>query len=31
MFNWDSLNARLNSYYKAWSDKKKKHKKIKEY
>ena len=30
-FNWDSLQARLNSYYKAWSYKKKKHKKIKAY
>ena len=28
-FNWDSLHARLNSYYKAWSYKKKKHKRIK--
>ena len=28
-FNWDSLHARLNSHYKAWSYKKKKHKKIK--
>ena len=27
-FNWDSLHARLNSHYKAWSYKKKKHKKI---
>ena len=27
--NWDSLHARLNSHYKAWSYKKKKHKKIK--
>ena len=26
-FNWDSLHARLNSHYKAWSYKKKKHKK----
>ena len=26
--NWDSLHARLNSYYEAWSYKKKKHKKI---
>ena len=25
--NWDSLHARLNSHYKAWSYKKKKHKK----
>ena len=28
-FNWDSLYARLNSHYKAWSYKNKKHKKIK--
>ena len=28
-FDWDSLHARLNSHYKAWSHKKKKHKKIK--
>ena len=28
-FNWDSLHARLNSHYKAWSHKKKIHKKIK--
>ena len=28
---WDSLHARLNSHYKAWSYKKKKHKKIKVY
>ena len=28
-FNWDSLHARLNSHYKAWSYKKKKYKKIK--
>ena len=27
--NWDSLHARLNSHYKAWSYEKKKHKKIK--
>ena len=27
-FNWDSLHARLNSHYEAWSHKKKKHKKI---
>ena len=27
-FNWDSLHARLNSHYEAWSYKKKKHKKI---
>ena len=26
-FNWDSLHARLNSHYEAWSYKKKKHKK----
>ena len=25
--NWDSLHSRLNSHYKAWSYKKKKHKK----
>ena len=24
LFNWDSLHARLNSHYEAWSDKKKK-------
>ena len=30
-FNWDSLQARLNSHYRAWSYKKKKHKKIKAY
>ena len=30
-FNWDSLHARLNSCCKAWSYKKKKHKKIKAY
>ena len=29
--NWDSLHARLGSHYKAWSYKKKKHKKIKTY
>ena len=29
--NWDSLYARLNSHYEAWSYKKKKHKKIKAY
>ena len=29
--NWDSLHARLNSHYKAWSYKKKKYKKIKAY
>ena len=28
---WDSLHARLNSHYKAWSYKKKKHKKIRAY
>ena len=28
-FNWESLHARLNSHYKAWSYKKKKYKKIK--
>ena len=27
-FNWESLHARLNSHYEAWSYKKKKHKKI---
>ena len=27
--NWDSLHARLNSHYKAWSNKKKKYKNIK--
>ena len=30
-FNWDSLYARLNSHYKAWTYKEKKHKKIKTY
>ena len=30
-FNWDSLHARLNSHYEAWSYKKKKYKKIKTY
>ena len=30
-FNWDSLHARLNSHYEAWSYKKKKHKNIKAY
>ena len=30
-FNWDSLRARLNSHYEAWSYKKKKHKKITAY
>ena len=29
--NWDSLHARLNSHYKAWNYKKKKHRKIKSY
>ena len=29
-FNWDSFHARLNSHYKAWSYKKKKHKKLKQ-
>ena len=29
LFNWDSLHARLNSHRKAWSYKKKNHKKIK--
>ena len=29
--NWDSLHTRLNSHYKAWKYKKKKHKKIKAY
>ena len=29
--NWDSLHARLNSHCKAWSYKKKKHKRIKGY
>ena len=29
--NWNSLHARLNSHYQAWSYKKKKHKKIKAY
>ena len=28
-FNWDSLHARLNCHYKAWSYQKEKHKKIK--
>ena len=28
-FNWDSLHARLNSHFEAWSYKKKKHKNIK--
>ena len=31
VFNQGSLHARLNSHYKAWSYKKKKHKKIKAY
>ena len=31
LYNWDSLYARLNSHYKTWSYKKKKHKKIKAY
>ena len=30
-FNWDSHHEKLNSHYKAWSYKKKKHKKIKAY
>ena len=30
-FNWDSLHARLNRHYNAWSCKKKKHKKITTY
>ena len=30
-FNWDSLHARLDSRYEAWSYKKKKHKKMKAY
>ena len=30
-FNWDSLHARLNSHYNAWSYKKMKHEKIKVY
>ena len=29
--NWNSLHARLNSHYKVWSYKKKKHKKTKAY
>ena len=28
---WDSLHARLNSHYKAWESKEKKHKKIRTY
>ena len=31
MYNWDSLHARLNCYYKAWNMEKKKYKKIKIY
>ena len=31
IFKWDSLHARLNSHYKVWSYKKKKHKKITAY
>ena len=31
VFNWDSLHARVNSHYEAWSYKKKKYKKIKAY
>ena len=30
-FNCDSLHARLNSHYEAWSYKKKKHRKVKAY
>ena len=30
-FNWDSIHARLNSHYEAWSYNKKKHEKIKTY
>ena len=30
-FDWNSLHAKLNIYYKAWSYKKRKHKKIKAY
>ena len=30
-FNWNSLHAQLNSHYKAWNYKKKKHKKSKAY
>ena len=30
-FNWDLLQARLNSHYDAWSYKKKKHRKTKTY
>ena len=29
--NWDSLRARLNSHYEAWSYKKKKHERVKAY
>ena len=29
--NWDSLHPKLNRHYKAWSYKKKKHKKINAY
>ena len=31
LFNWDSPYARLNSHYKAWNYKKKKHKKNEAY
>ena len=31
LLNWGSRHARLNSHYKAWSYKKKEHKKIKAY
>ena len=31
LIGWDSLHAKLNSYYKVWSYKKNKHKKIKAY
>ena len=27
-FNWDSLHARMNNHYEAWSHKKKKHKRL---
>ena len=30
-FKWDSLHARLNSHYEAWSYKEKKYRKIKVY
>ena len=30
-FNWDSLQARLNSHYEPWSYREKKHIKVKEY